>query len=130
MNFFHSFRGIKGDLTLLYYDKHLKKYSRRLRKEMTDAEQLLWSKVRGKQLKGFQFYRQKPIGRFIADFYCPKAKLVIEMDGGQHYSEAMQAKDKSRDRYIENLGLKVLRFSDKEIFENLTGVLEEIWRRA
>ncbi len=115
---------------MLYYDKHLKKYSRRLRKEMTDAEQLLWSKVRGKQLKGFQFYRQKPIGRFIADFYCPKAKLVIEIDGGQHYSEAMQAKDKSRDRYIENLGLKVLRFSDKEIFENLTGVLEEIWRRA
>jgi very-short-patch-repair endonuclease len=52
------------------------------------------------------------------------------MDGGQHYSQAMQAKDKLRDRYMENLGLKVLRFSDKEIFENLTGVLEEIWRRA
>jgi very-short-patch-repair endonuclease len=97
---------------------------------MTDAEQLLWSKVRGKQLKGFQFYRQKPIGHFIADFNCPKARLVIEMDGGQHYNQAMQAKDKSRDRYMENLGLKVLRFSDKEIFENLSGVLEEIWRRA
>ena len=115
---------------MLYYDKHLKKYSRRLRKEMTDAEQLLWSKVRGKQLKGFQFYRQKPIGHFIADFYCPKARLVIEMDGGQHYNQATQAKDKSRDRYMENLGLKALRFSDKEIFENLSGVLEEIWRRA
>jgi very-short-patch-repair endonuclease len=59
---------------MLQYSKHLKKYSRRLRKEMTNAERLLWSKIRGKQLKGFQVYRQKPIGQFVVDFYCPKAK--------------------------------------------------------
>jgi very-short-patch-repair endonuclease len=82
------------------------------------------------QLKGFQLYRQKPIGRFVVDFYCPRAKLVIELDGGQHYSEAIQAKDGSRDRYMERVGLKVLRFSDKQVFENLCGVLEEIWNRA
>ena len=64
------------------------------------------------------------------DFYCPKAKLVIELDGGQHYSDAMQAEDSWRDSYMERVGLKVLRFSDKEVFENLTGVLEEIWNRA
>jgi very-short-patch-repair endonuclease len=118
------------DFAMLQYGKHLKKYSRRLRNEMTDAERLLWSKIRGKQLKGFQVYRQKPIGRFVVDFYCPKAKLVIELDGGQHYSGAMQAKDESRDRYMERFGLKVLRFSDKDVFEDLAGVLEQIWNRA
>jgi len=83
---------------MLRYDKHLKEYSRRLRKEMTEAEKLLWSRIRGKQLKGFQVYRQKPIGRFVVDFYCPKANLVIEVDGGQHYSEEMRARDGWRDR--------------------------------
>ncbi len=53
---------------------------------MTDAEKLVWSKIRGRQLKGLQFYWQKIIGNYIADFYCPKARLVIEIDGGQHYS--------------------------------------------
>ena len=115
---------------MLKYDRHLKKYSRRLRKEMTDAEKLLWSRIKGKQLKGLQVYRQKPIGRFVVDFYCPKAKLVIELDGGQHYSQELRAKDEERDRYMMTQGLKTLRFSDNEVFENLTGVLEEIWNRA
>ncbi len=124
-------KGDKGGFfTMLQYGKHLKNFSRRLRSEMTDAERLLWSKIRGKQLKGFQVYRQKPIGRFVVDFYCPKAKLIIELDGGQHYSEAVQAKDESRDRYMVGVGLKVLRFSDKEVFENLRGVFEEIWNHA
>jgi very-short-patch-repair endonuclease len=83
-------------------------------------------KIRAKQIKGFQVYRQKPIGRFIVDFYCPKAKLVIELDGGQHYRETIQAKDELRDRYMERFGLKVLRFSDKEVFSNLSEVLQEI----
>jgi len=77
---------------MLQYGRHLKKYSRRLRKEMTEAERVLWSRIRGKQLKGLQVYRQKPIGRFVVDFYCPKAKLVIEVDGGQHYTEELRAK--------------------------------------
>ena len=98
---------------------------------MTDAERLLWSKIRGKQLKGFQVYRQKPIGRFVVDFYCPKAKLVIELDGGQHYSEVILAKDEwGETRYMETVGLNVLRFSDKEVFENLPGGLEAIWNRV
>ena len=68
--------------------------------------------------------------RFVVDFYCPKAKLVIELDGGQHYREGRKAKNEARDRYMVTQGLKTLRFSDKEIFENLTDVLEEIWNRA
>jgi very-short-patch-repair endonuclease len=97
---------------------------------MTEAERVLWSRIRGKQLKGFQVYRQKPIGRFVVVFYCPKTKLVIKLDGGQHYSEGQRVKDEVRDRYMKTSGLTTLRFSDKEIFENLTEVLEEIWKRA
>ena len=112
---------------MLPYDDHLKKYSKQLRKNMTDAERTLWLKVRRKQLKGYQFYRQKPIGSFIVDFYCPKGCLVIELDGGQHYSEEGRTKDDYRDKYMEGIGLRVLRFSDREVFENMGGVIETIW---
>ncbi|MDO9584890.1 MAG: DUF559 domain-containing protein [Syntrophales bacterium] len=112
---------------MLPYNKDLKHYSRELRKSMTDAERLLWSKIRGKQLKGNQFYRQKIIDNYIADFYCPKAKLVIELDGGQHYSNDGKGKDAARDAFMAGIGLKVLRFSDRDVFENLNGVMEKIW---
>jgi very-short-patch-repair endonuclease len=109
------------------YNKNLRQFSRQLRSNMTDAEKLLWSKVRGKQLKGYQFYRQKIIGNYIADFCCPKANLVIEIDGGQHYSDEGKKKDSIRDGYMVDIGLKVLRFSDRDIFENVEGVIETIW---
>jgi very-short-patch-repair endonuclease len=79
---------------MLFYDKKLKGLSQHLRVNMTDAENRLWSKLRRKQLRGHQFYRQKIIGKYIVDFYCPKANLVIELDGGQHYSERGKAKDR------------------------------------
>lgn len=112
---------------MLKYNGNLKEFSRNLRKNMTDAEKLVWSKIRGKQLKGRQFYRQKPIGAYIVDFYCPKAKLIIELDGGQHYSIEGLQKDRNRDNQMSLLGLTVLRFPDCEIFDNLNGVLEVIW---
>jgi len=112
---------------MFQYDNHLKQYSQQLRRNMTDAEKALWSKIRGKQLKGYQFYRQKPLGNFIVDFYCPKRKVVIELDGGQHYADEGRLKDNQRDRYLESIGLRVLRVSDREIFENMRGVLERIW---
>jgi very-short-patch-repair endonuclease len=93
---------------------------------MTEAEKELWSRIRGKHLKGYQFYRQKPIGTFIVDFYCPKGNLVVELDGGQHYSEEGKRKDNLRDSCLEDMGLRVLRFSDREVFENMRGVLETI----
>lgn len=61
------------------------------------------------------------------DFYCPKANLVIELDGGQHYSEAYKAKDDQRDKHLRKMGLRVLRFSDREVFENPREVIENIW---
>jgi len=94
---------------------------------MTDAENMLWAKLRRKQLKGLPFYREKIIGKFIVDFYCPKANLVIELDGGQHYSESGQAKDRARDDALREMGIKVLRFSDGEVLENMDGVTQWIW---
>ena len=114
---------------MLSYNKSLKQLSRNLRRNMTDAERLLWSKIRSKQLKGFQFYRQKIIGNYIADFYCPKSKLVIEVDGGQHYSAEGKEKDRARYDYMTGAGITVVRFSDREVLKNLDSVLEEIWRQ-
>jgi very-short-patch-repair endonuclease len=112
---------------MLSYDKQLKTLSQHLRKNMTDAENTLWLKLRRKQLKGYPFYRQKIIGEYVVDFYCPRANLVIELDGGQHYAEAGKAKDKTRDDVLIEMGIKVLRFSDRDVFENIGGVMEGIW---
>ena len=111
---------------MILYNTKLKKHSQELRKNMTDAEKLLWSKLRRKQLKGQQVYRQRIIGNYVVDFYCPASSLVIEVDGSQHYTDEGITKDKLRDDYMVNEGLKVLRFSDRDIFENLNGVLEKI----
>jgi very-short-patch-repair endonuclease len=114
---------------MLRYNKKLKPLANELRKNMTDAEMLLWSRVRRKQLKGYQFYRQRTIGNYIVDFYCPKAKLVIEIDGGQHYFEEGVQADKLRDRDITNLGLQVLRFSNPDVLESMDEVLEHIYNK-
>jgi very-short-patch-repair endonuclease len=112
---------------MTFYKKYLKAFSRDLRKNMTYCEKLLWQKLRKKQLKGKQFYRQRPLGNYIVDFYCPAVKLVVEVDGGQHFTEAGKQKDMVRDKYLNSLGLKVLRYSDKEVYENINNVLEEIY---
>src|SRR4030042_6221042 len=111
---------------MLSYDKELKTLSQPLRKNMTDAENMLWLKLSRKQLKGYPFYRQKMIEKYIVDFYCPKANHVIELDGGQHYSETGKAKDRTRYDLLTEMGIKVLRFSDRDAFENMGGVMERI----
>lgn len=110
----------------LPYNKRLKYFARGLRKNMTDAELFLWEKVRRKRLKGHQFYRQKNIGKYVVDFYCPSAKLIVEIDGGQHFTADGVTRDQARDQYMERLGLRVLRFSDTDVFKNTDGVLERI----
>ena len=112
---------------MLPYNKNLKELARVLRKNMTDAETRLWSKIRRKQLKKFQFYRQKNIGDYIVDFYCPAAKLIIEIDGDQHYSEENIEKDEARDKFLKDLGFRVLRFSNSDVFKNIEGVVTEIY---
>jgi very-short-patch-repair endonuclease len=110
----------------LPYSMKLKEASKHLRNNMTDAERSLWSNIRMKQFNGYWFYRQKPIGKYIADFYCPKAKLIIEIDGGQHFSGEQAEKDVIRDKFLRALGLKVLRYNNNEVLTNIEGVLENI----
>jgi very-short-patch-repair endonuclease len=111
---------------MLPYNRNLKQLSRQLRENMTDAEKHLWAKVRMKQLNGHQFYRQKPIGDYIVDFFCPKAKLVIEIDGSHHFVGETVEYDSIRDDYLSNLGLRVLRFTNTEVLTNIEGVVESI----
>jgi very-short-patch-repair endonuclease len=93
---------------------------------MTDAERTLWSKLRMKQIDGYQFYRQKIIGNYTVDFFCHRASLVIEVDGGQHYFEPQVELDSKRDEYIRNLGIRILRFNDVEVLTNIAGVIETL----
>jgi very-short-patch-repair endonuclease len=92
-----------------------------------DAEFKLWQNIREKRIRGYQFYRQKNIGNYIVDFYCPKGKLIIELDGGQHYSEEGMESDGIRDNYLAGLGFTVLRFSDRDVLKNMDGVLQRIY---
>ena len=112
------------------YNKNLKLPSRDLRNNMTDAEQLLWRKLRRKQILGLQFYRQKPILNFIVDFYCPAANLVIECDGGQHYTAEGLEADRARDQALAQLGLNVLRFDNRQILTETDAVVEQIYWSA
>lgn len=114
----------------LKYNAKLKRIGQKLRNNLTDTEKHLWSKIRGKQIKGARFYRQKTIGNFVVDFYCPKAKLVIEVDGGQHYEENGKEKDKTRDEYLQKTGLRVLRFTNMEVLKNIEGVIGKIYREV
>jgi very-short-patch-repair endonuclease len=101
-----------------------------LRNNMAQPEVILWSKLKGKQLDGFKFRRQYGIENFVIDFYCPQVKLAIEIDGDSHFSENSQEKDKWRQKIIEKYGINFLRFTNIEINENLTGVLDEIRKRT
>ncbi len=101
--------------------------ARELRKTMTDAEQLLWQSLRGKQLDGFKFRKQHPVDRYILDFFCNSEKLAIELDSGQHNTEDAGASDVERTAYLEELGIRVLRFWNHEVFTNFDGMMTEIW---
>jgi len=113
---------------MLPYNKNLKQLSRKLRSSMTEAEVALWSRLRRKQLYGLQFNRQKTLGNYIVDFYCSPARLVVEIDGGQHYTKEGVARDSERDAYLKRLGLSVLRYSNLDVLGNLDGVIVDICR--
>ena len=121
-------KGRLGGISMLYYRPNLKKISRVLRSNLTDSEQRLWYYLRKKQLLHIQFFRQRPIGNYIVDFYAPTLKLVIEVDSSQHFEKKHKAKDKQRDTFLENQGIKVLRFDNLEVLQNTEGVLETVLR--
>ncbi|MGE4344377.1 MAG: DUF559 domain-containing protein [Geoalkalibacter sp.] len=100
--------------------------ARDLRRNMTDAEQLLWRHLRGRQLNGSKFRRQHPVDRYVLDFYCAEARLAVEVDGGQHDDEKARIADAERSRFLNEQGIRVLRFWNHEVLSNITGVLESI----
>jgi len=103
-----------------------KTFRKHLRNNATTAEATLWKFLQQRQLEGRKFRRQHGIGKYIVDFYCPTEKLVIELDGEGHYSDAGLAYDLKRTRYFEELGIRVVRFENNEVFKNLEYVLEKI----
>lgn len=100
--------------------------ARNLRHNMTDAEKRLWSKLRNRQLNNRKFRRQVPKGPYILDFYCPEKKIVIEVDGGQHYLEDTIEYDNNRTTFLLKCELYILRYSNNDILNNIDSVLQDI----
>lgn len=109
---------------IIPYSPKLKQLARNLRNNSTKSEIILWTYLKGKQVRGYDFHRQKPIGNYIIDFFCNELMLAIEIDGESHYGN--EKKDKIRQQEIEKLGIHFLRFDDSEIFYNLDKVIEII----
>jgi very-short-patch-repair endonuclease len=105
-----------------------KERRRRLRKSMPDAEAILWSRLKGRQLLGCKFRRQYSVGSFVIDFFSAKIKLAIELDGDSHFQRGAQEYDQKRQQFIESFGIKIVRILNTEVYQNLDGVLEMIGR--
>jgi very-short-patch-repair endonuclease len=99
-------------------------FAKQLRRNQTDAERVLWFRLRNRRLQGLKFKRQAPIDRYIVDFCCFDARLIIELDGGRHATRAVE--DMNRTRILEAMGYLVLRFWNNDVLQNLEGVLDEI----
>ena len=115
--------GVKWQTSIQLWEK-LKPLARQMRCEPTPAEKRLWQKLRHKQLLNFKFRRQHAIDRFIVDFYCAEAQLIVEIDGEIH--DYTQKEDAIRQEFLENLGFRVVRFRNQRIFDDIDGVVEEI----
>ena len=118
--------GVAGVMTKIYARTTSKPIRNKLRRNMTKSETVFWKFIKGKQL-GYLFRRQHSIGKYIVDFYCPSLKLVIEIDGITHLDEDIYSNDIVRQKYLEDLGLKILRFASEEILLNLKAVLEGLF---
>ncbi len=110
-------------------DPKFKPRRRELRRNQTDAEKILWQKLRNRQLCGMKFFRQYSFEAYILDFHCPKLKLAIELDGGQHAEQEKREYDEARSEYLKTHGVTVMRFWNNEIMKNIDGVLERIVER-
>ena len=109
------------------FNKHSEKAKRQsLRSQMPQAEIILWSKLRRRQIAGVKFRRQYSVERFVLDFYSPALKLAIEVDGPTHQSPEAVAYDQTRQQFIENLGIRFLRFTNQDVYHHLDKVLETI----
>jgi very-short-patch-repair endonuclease len=107
-------------------DSQARARAKALRAELTDAERILWSRLKGRQVQGQHFRVQHPIGPYIADFVCVRERLLVEVDGATHSSEAERAHDERRRVFLESRGWTILRFWNSDVYDNLDGVLRSI----
>jgi very-short-patch-repair endonuclease len=119
-------RGLIFDGHSLPYNPNLIEFAREMRKNMTIAEKKLWYKFLQKHQ--CKFYRQRPIDHFIADFYCSDAKLIIEIDGSQHYTDDGLKIDAIRSEILKLYGLEIVRFTNRDVMENFDSVCSQISR--
>jgi very-short-patch-repair endonuclease len=110
----------------IHYNPKLKDLAKNLRNNSTRAEIILWNHLKGKKLKGHDFHRQKPIENFIVDFFCNKLILAIELDGYTHGFEEVLVKDEIKEKRLTDLGVTVLRFTDRDVIDNIESVLKSI----
>jgi len=111
---------------IIPYNPKLKELARQLRNNSTKAEVILWLKLKGKQMYGYDFHRQKPINNFILDFFCNELMLAIEVDGYSHELIEVYNKDLKKDKKLNELGITVLRFSDYQVLKEMDNVLRAI----
>jgi very-short-patch-repair endonuclease len=111
---------------IIDYERYLKELARKLRQNMTLGEVLLWQRLKRKQMWGYDFDRQRPIDRYIVDFYCKDLKLAIEIDGSSHDGEAAKVNDEIRQERLESLGVRFLRFTDTDVKRNMEMVVDSI----
>jgi very-short-patch-repair endonuclease len=126
---FRSEEGIlcpSGRREIIDYERYLKELARKLRQNMTLGEVLLWQRLKRKQMRGYDFDRQRPIDRYIVDFYCKDLKLAIEIDGSSHDGEAAKVNDDIRQERLESLGVRFLRFNDIDVKWNMEMVVDSI----
>ncbi|MFA0964556.1 endonuclease domain-containing protein [Roseivirga sp. BDSF3-8] len=112
--------------TVLPYEPWLKPIAKKLRKNMTLGEVLLWQELKRGQMLGYDFDRQRPIGRYIVDFYCKDLMLAIEVDGESHYHDDAPEKDAVRQAALEDLGVRFLRFDDTDVKQHIDTVVATI----
>jgi len=111
---------------IIPYHPYLKEYARRLRNNPTKSERILWKYLKGKKMRGYDFHRQKPLGHFIVDFFCYELSLVIELDGQTHQWEETAIRDAEKEATLNKLGLNILRFQDRIVFDEIQVVLRNI----
>ncbi|MBI4224158.1 MAG: endonuclease domain-containing protein [Deltaproteobacteria bacterium] len=110
----------------IYNKLKLKPLKRQLRRDSTKAERIVWNLVRNRQIGNLKFLRQSGVGNFILDFYCPKLKFAIEIDGGHHSDDEVERSDALRTKYLNSFGIKVLRFWNNDVLYNSEGVYKAI----
>jgi very-short-patch-repair endonuclease len=102
--------------------------ARRLRRDSTDCERILWDRLRRRSLDGIKFRRQHPLGPYVLDFFCEEARVGIELDGGGHDEDEQRLRDARKARHAEERGIRILRFWNTDVLQNVDGVLETILR--